>query len=95
MLYIIATARPIIMSKKGDDPRPASRTKLRSKDVERAIQQASNLCFNFEDTPACKVAWDHVEELSAEYARQRDETHRRDRVEADERDPLETREYDV
>jgi hypothetical protein len=78
MSYIVASARPIIVSNR----HPPRRTKIRAKDVELAIQQATNLCFNFEDTPACRVAWDRVEELSSEYARQRDA-------------PLETREYDV
>lgn len=74
MPVTLAVARPQIFAKKGADPRPAKRTKLRPKDVEQAIQQATNLCYNFEDTPACKVAWDRVEELSSELARQREES---------------------
>ena len=92
MSYIVAAARPIFASKKGDDPHPPRRTKIRVKDVERAIQQATNLCFNFEDTPACKVAWDRVEELSAEFDRQRNEAQH---YQIHRHDPLETREYDV
>jgi len=87
MSYIAAAARPVIFTKSGGDPRPVRRTKIRAKDVELAIQQATNLCFNFEDTTACRMAWDRVEELSSEYARQRYEIPRED--------PLETREYDV
>jgi len=49
MSYIVASARPIIVSNR----HPPRRTKIRAKDVELAIQQATNLCFNFEDTPAC------------------------------------------
>jgi hypothetical protein len=31
------------------------------------------ICYNFEDTPQCRVAWEKVEELSSELARQREE----------------------
>jgi hypothetical protein len=96
----LAVARPQILAKKGADPRPTKRTKLRPKDVEQAIQQAKNLCFNFEDTPACKVAWDRVEELASELARQREENLRvkalaEELEELCAIDPLQCREYDV
>lgn len=96
----LAVARPQILAKKGADPRPTRRTKLRPKDVEQAIQYAKNLCFNFEDTPACKVAWDRVEELASELARQREENLRikalaEELEELCAVDPLECREYDV
>ena len=96
----LAVARPQILAKKGADPRPTKRTKLRPKDVEQAIQQAKNLCFNFEDTPACKVAWDRVEELASELARQREENLRvkalaEELEELCSIDPLQCREYDV
>jgi len=96
----LAVARPQILAKKGADPRPTRRTKLRPKDVESAVQHAKNLCFNFEDTPACKVAWDRVEELSSELARQREENLRikalaEELEELCAADPLECREYDV
>ena len=100
MPVTLAVERPQILAKKGADPRPVKRTKLRPKDVEQAIQQATNLCFNFEDTPACKVAWDRVEELSSELARQREESLRikalaEELEELCGADPLECREYDV
>jgi hypothetical protein len=96
----LAVARPQILASKGADPRPAKRTKLRPKDVEQSIQQAKNLCYNYEDTPACKVAWDRVEELSSELARQREDDLRTKALaeELEELcaiDPLECREYDV
>lgn len=91
----LAVARPQILAKKGADPRPVKRTKLRPKDVEQAIQQATNLCYNFEDTPACKVAWDRVEELSSELARQREDNLRIKALAEELEDPLECREYDV
>lgn len=99
-MKVLAVAKPTFFAKKGPDPRPAKRSKLRPKDVEHAIQQARNLCYQFEDTPACKVAWDRVEELSSELARQREENLRikalAEEIEelcAD--DPLYCREYDV
>ena len=96
----LAVARPQILAKKGADPRPTRRTKLRPKDVEQAINHAKNLCFHFEDTPACKVAWDRVEELASELARQREENLRikalaEELEELCAVDPLECREYDV
>jgi hypothetical protein len=100
MPLTLAVARLQIIAKKGADPRPPKRTKLRPKDVEQAIQHASNLCFNFEDTPACRVAWDRVEELSSELARQREESLRVKAIaeELEEfchADPEACREYDV
>ena len=99
-MLTLAVARPTFFAKKGHDPRPGKRSKLRPKDVEQAIQQARNLCYHFEDTPACKVAWDRVEELSSELARQREENLRikalAEEIEelcAD--DPMQCREYDV
>jgi hypothetical protein len=96
----LAVARPQILAKKGADPRPAKRTKLRPEDVEQSIQQAKNLCYNYEDGPACRVAWDRVEELSSELARQREDDLRTKALaeELEELcaiDPLECREYDV
>jgi hypothetical protein len=46
---------------------------VRPAEIKRAIQHAKNICYNFEDTPACRSAWEHVEELSSELARQADE----------------------
>lgn len=72
MFVPLAVARPKIFAKKGADPRPAKKTKLRPKDVEKAIQHAQLLCYGYEETPACRVAWDKVEELSSALARQRE-----------------------
>ena len=51
-MYVLAVAKPV-------PPR-----KLTPKDVKRAIRQAHNVCYNSEDTPACRVMWDRVDELS-------------------------------
>ena len=66
--------------------RPLPHRKLTPKDVKRAIQQAHNVCHNSEDTPACRVMWDRVDELSHALARQE---------EKEKEDELEKREYDV
>lgn len=93
---IVAAAQPRIFAKKGADPKPVRRTRLRPKDVEHAIQHAQLLCYGFEDTPACKIAWDRVEEMSAELARQREEADiLRSMMEYCEQDPQSCREYDV
>lgn len=96
MFVPLAVAKPRIFAKKGDDPKPVRRTKLRPKDVQQAIQHAQLLCYNFEDTPACKVAWDRVEEMSSELARQREEALLiKNMAEQCEEDPTSCREYDV
>ena len=38
--------------------------KIKAIDVKRAIQHAQNICFNFENTPECRSAWEIVDELS-------------------------------
>lgn len=96
LVRTLAVAKPKIFSKF----ETSKRTKLRPRDVEQAIQHARNLCFNFEDTPACKVAWDRVEELSSELARQREESLRikalaEELEEFCAADPDSCREYDV
>jgi hypothetical protein len=48
------------------------RRKITPKDIKRSIQQAQNLCYNFEDTPACRSAWEKVDELSTALDRQRE-----------------------
>ena len=73
-MLVLAVAKPV-------PPR-----KLTPKDVKRAIRQAHNVCYNSEDTPACRVMWDRVNELSHALARQE---------EREREDELETREYDV
>lgn len=65
------------------------RSKVRKADIKRAIHHAQNLCLNFEDTPECRVAWDHVEELTAEYARAQE------RYEPPRPTELANREYDL
>lgn len=48
-------------------PRKSFRAKVKAKDIKHAIDQAKLLCFNFEDTVECRLAWEKVEELSSSY----------------------------
>ena len=66
--------------------KPVPPCKLTPKDVKRAVRQAHNVCYNSEDTPACRVMWDRVDELSHALARQE---------EREREEELESREYDV
>lgn len=40
------------------------RRKIKAIDVKHAIQHAQNICFNFENTPECRSAWEVVDELT-------------------------------
>ena len=77
------------------------KTKIKAKDVKRAVDHAKLLCFNFEDTVECRVAWDEVEELSKALHRQtvREQRIQKfiDDVTLDEarRNALSQREYDM
>ena len=61
---------------------------IRSK-LKNAIQHAQNLCFNFEDTKECHVAWDEVNELTRALHNEYPV------VKEPERSELAKREYDV
>ena len=54
---IFATAQP-------HHPKPKKSVQLARK-LKQAINHASLICINHEDTKECGVAWDQVEELSA------------------------------
>lgn len=86
MLSRVTGARPVFLVRaQAAPPRRARRAKIKVSDIKFAIAQARNICFGHGDEPACRVAWDQVEELSAALARQRE----------CEEDPLACREYDV
>lgn len=78
-------------------PRPMPKPrKVTVKDVKRSIQQAQNLCYNFEDTPACHLAWTYVDELSTALARQQEkELLKKNLDEICLEDPDACKEYDV
>ena len=53
-------------------PKPR-RTRVTVHHVKEVIRHAQNLCFNYEDTIECKLAWETATELSEELARQHEE----------------------
>jgi CP12 domain len=68
--------------------------RIQPKHLKLAIQYARNVCYESKDVPACRVAWDRVEEVSAAMYREREAERERD----DEMciiDPIACREYDV
>jgi CP12 domain len=67
----VALARPVFFVR-ASAQKPPKKTKLHSRDVKRAIQHAELLCYGYEDTPACRAAWDRVEEISSALAHQRE-----------------------
>ena len=68
-MFCVAVTRPIFCTAK-PQPRNSGRRVLTPRDVRRAIDHAKLICYNFEDTPACRNAWDQVEEISSALARQ-------------------------
>lgn len=58
--------------------------------VKQAIKQAHLMCKNYEDTIECRLAWEHVEELSSALARQK-----RQEPEEPERSELAKRDYEL
>ena len=65
----VACARPVFCCSK-PLPRNSVRRRLTPRDVRRAIEHAQLICYNYEDTAACRSAWDQVEELSSALAHQ-------------------------
>ena len=86
-MLVLAVAKPVF-------PQPR---KLTPADVKRSIQRAKNVCHGSETTPACRVAWDQVDELSHALARQRERELVQKTIDEMylEEQALENREYDV
>jgi hypothetical protein len=83
---VFATAKP--------SRKKTKRTPVKPHELREAINHAKNLCFNYENSIECRLAFERVEELSAELARQRDEI-AMFVSEAEYFSEIETREYDV
>lgn len=64
---MLSVARARVVVRATAQPRKPNKNKIKAKDVKRAIEQARLLCFNFEDTVECRLAWEEVEELSSTY----------------------------
>jgi hypothetical protein len=91
-LRLVASTRPVSSGPGRNGSVPPPRSKVKKADIKRAIDHAQKLCFNFEDTPECRVAWDQVEELSSEYGRCEPATDPKGPLRANE---LANREYDL
>jgi len=72
-------------------PSVPPKRKIVPKDVKKAIQQATNVCYNSEDTPACQAMWDTVGELARQMER---EILQKNLDEMCLEDPISCREYD-
>ena len=64
---MLAVARIPVVVRATAQPQKPRRNKIKAKDIKSAIDQARLLCFNFEDTVECRLAWEQVEELSSAY----------------------------
>jgi hypothetical protein len=84
--------RPLIIKATAQPPKtlkPKKSVQI-AKKLKQAIEHASLICINHEDTKECGVAWDQVEELSAALNDALVES-----VELQWFDEKSTREYDV
>lgn len=62
--------------------------------LSQRIFHAQQICKNYEDTVECKLAWEHVEELSKAAARKKKNPPKKKDIQC-EVDPLACREYDI
>jgi hypothetical protein len=96
-MIVLAVSRPVFQVRASAESSRKCRTDLKPKDVKMAIQHAQNICWGHEDTAACRIAWDQVEEMSTALARQMERKLLLKNVAEVlcEEDPLACREYDV
>lgn len=98
---MLTVARAIVTVRASARPQKPKKNKIKAKDIKGAIDQAKLLCFNFEDTVECRLAWEEVEELSSAYHDQwmGELLQRKSAAEADideaRRNALRNREYDL
>jgi hypothetical protein len=98
---MLAVARAPVIVRATAQPQKPRRNKIKAADIKLAIDQASLICFNFEDTVECRLAWEKVEELSSTYHDQwmgDARIHRRDfeaSIDEARRRARSEREYDV
>jgi hypothetical protein len=64
-MFVVARA-PVIVRASAQPQKPR-RTKIKPTDIKGAIVHANLICFNFEDTVECRIAWEKVEELSSTF----------------------------
>lgn len=98
---MLTVARTLITVRATSKPQKPKKSKVKAKDIKGAIDQAKLLCFNFEDTVECRLAWEQVEELSSAYNDQwvgelkRRKSEAEAEIDAARRSALKNREYDL
>lgn len=94
-MLTLAVAKPKFFVR-ADSKKRIPKRRLRPNDVKQAIQHAQLVCYNYEDTPACRLAWDHVDEIAHALARQQErELLKKNIDEICLEDATACREYDV
>lgn len=94
-MITVAVAKPKFFVK-AQVPKNVPKRRLRPNDVKQAVQHAQLVCYNFEDTPACRSAWDRVDEIAHALARQQErELIQKNLDEICLEDPTACKEYDV
>jgi len=68
---------------------------LRKRRLKKAIHHARDLCFNFEDTKECRVAWDTVEDLMKAERKIRERESSKELEEIQSWEIMSDKEYDV
>jgi hypothetical protein len=71
--------RPVVCAS-AKDPKKPKRSVVHIRDIKTAIDQARNLCYNYESSVECQIAWEKVEELSVAFDRQEKDIEIEDRL---------------
>ena len=68
---------------------------LRKRRLKKAIHHARNLCFNYEDTKECQIAWDHVDDLMKAERKARERESQKELAEIQNWEIISNKEYEV
>lgn len=63
--------------------------------LKKAIQQARNLCQNYEDAKECRIAWDLVDDLTKAERKMEERAARKDLEEIQNWEIISHKEYEV
>lgn len=72
---------PVVCVASSKGPKKPKRSAVHLREIKTAIDQARNLCYNYESSVECRIAWEKVEELSAAFDRQEKEIERFSEIE--------------
>jgi glyoxylate carboligase len=73
--------RPVVCVSSAKGPKKPKRSVVHIRDIKTAIDQARNLCYNYESSVECQIAWEKVEELSVAFDRQEKDIERFNEIE--------------